>query len=122
MKSLKLKVIVICLLGVTIIGYVSYRVWSYYGEFLYEEVSPNKEFSLRIYKKPGLFEMNFTMPGDSTCRPIWIRLYDSKGKKHNEMLSDDCSLEGKIFWLEHEVLMPDGSTIWKLPYKIKVDN
>ncbi|THB68239.1 MAG: hypothetical protein D6B27_02900 [Gammaproteobacteria bacterium] len=100
-------------------AYVSFEICAYYGEFLGEEFSPNKEFSLRYYRKPKLFEMNFTMPGDSTCRPVWIRLYDSNDVKHAEKLTDNCNLEGRTYWFENEVLLRDFRTTWVLPHKIK---
>ncbi len=79
-----------------------------------EEFSQNKKYSIRYYESFAPFKVNWTMPGDESCKPIWVRLYNDSGNKINEVFSNNCELENEITWLEKEVILPDGNTIWAL--------
>ena len=88
---------------------------TYCGSLLGEEHSLDGAYSLRYYKTLNPFGMVWSMPGDAACEPLWIRLYDRKDTKLAEMLTTNCELENEPRWLERELILPDGKTIWKLP-------
>lgn len=84
----------------------------YLGNYLREERSPDQEHVLRYDSATDSFNLTWSLPGKSDCTPRWIRLYDRHGKKLNEMYTTDCALENPVIWLEGEVVLPDGKTVW----------
>lgn len=90
-------------------------IFMYRGVYLGEERSPNKEFFLRYYSSINPLKMFWSMPGGSSCKPRWLRLYDKSGDKLNELYTTDCALEMPVNWLGSEIILPDGNTLWTLP-------
>ena len=101
--------------GIVVFAGIGLGVYVYRGIFLGEEYSPNKAYSLRYYSSFNIFHMEWSMPGDSACKPRWVRLYDKNGTKLNELYSSDCALENQVHWLDTEIILPDGVTVWRLP-------
>ena len=89
-------------------------IFSYRGKFIGELTSSNGKYTLRYYSSFNPLKMEFSFPGGSSCKPMWIRLYNDDGKKLNQMYTSSCAQENKVTWLEDKVLLPDGETIWPL--------
>lgn len=87
----------------------------YHGSYLGEEQSPDGKFSLRYYKSVDPFRIRWSMPGDGACDPLWVRLFDQKGRQLNELRSSSCMRENQVLWTDGEVFLSDGITVWKLP-------
>jgi hypothetical protein len=117
MKYRKLKALLYGFILVTIVGVAAFYYYRYHGILLGEEHSPDGKYSLRYYRAYNPFVMVWSMPGDSACKPRWIRLYGKDGDKLEEMYTTDCSLENPVYWLDSELILPDGDTIWRLPEK-----
>lgn len=112
-KKLKIGLLLFFLfLAFTIIGL---GVYTYRGIFLGEEYSPNKEYLLRYYSSFDPFSMYWSMPGGTACKRRWVRLYNKEGNKLNEIYTTDCALENQAQWLDTELILPDGNTVWVLP-------
>jgi hypothetical protein len=102
--------VTVILLGGIIAAFLFYR-----GTYLGEQPHPQGGFSLRYYKSYNPFQMVWSMPGDSACTPEWVRLYNRDGEKLNELYSTNCKRGMEPHWLEGQVILPDGETIWSLP-------
>jgi len=90
-------------------------IFAYRGVYLGTEISPNKKYSLHYYRSYNPFRMFWSMPGGSACEPRWVRLYGVSEKKLNELYTTSCALEMQATWLDKQVILPDGDTIWELP-------
>lgn len=88
---------------------------AYRGQYLAQESSPTGEYTLKYYSSFNPFKIQWTMPGDSSCKPRWVRLYNKNGDKLNELYSNDCAIEMQVSWFDDQVVLPDGETIWPLP-------
>ena len=110
---------ILTILAVLIIPGIGLGIYAYRGTYLGGETSPNNNFILRYYSSINPFKMHWSMPGGSSCKPAWLRLYDKSGKKLKELYTTDCSFEGKTHWLDNELLLPDGKTILKLPSRAR---
>lgn len=95
-------------------GALALRTYLYYGTYTGKETSPDGRFTLKYYVVNNPFAFNWTMPGDSVCRPLWLRLYDQSGGKMHELRTDNCNVENRTYWDENQVILPDGQTIWPL--------
>lgn len=115
MNLKKFKIGILAIILILVITLVSLGIYTYRGSYLGEESSPNKAYSLRYYSTINPLKMFWSMPGGSSCKPRWIRLYDKSGAKLNELYTTDCALEMPINWLDKELILPDGNTIWNLP-------
>lgn len=93
--------------------------YTYRGVYLGAEDSPNSEYSLRYYSSFNPFRMLWSMPGDSACTPRWVRLYDKSENKLKELYTTSCELEMPANWLDKQVVLPDGKTVWGLPKPAK---
>ncbi len=87
---------------------------AYRGNYIGQENHPNGDFSLRYYSTFNPFKMEWSMPGGSSCKPRWVRLYNREGSKLNEVLLTDCDMEMEAQWVENQVILPDTETIWDL--------
>jgi hypothetical protein len=105
--------------GVVAIVALLLSVKAYRGTLIGEHRSPDGAFSLRYYESFNLFEIVWSMPGDSACEPRWVRLFDKADHKLKEIYTTSCNLENRPRWLETELILPDGETIWKLPDRSK---
>lgn len=90
-------------------------LYAYQGTLLGSENSPNGEFTIRYYRSFNPFRIIWSMPGSSACEPRWVRLYDKSDTKLYEHYTTSCSLEMQVNWLDRQVVLPDGTTIWELP-------
>jgi hypothetical protein len=90
-------------------------LYAYLGVYLGAESGPNNEFSLRYYRSFNPFRMYWSTPGGTACEPRWIRLYDKSGNKLHELYTTSCALEMPVNWLDGQVVLPDGNTVWALP-------
>ncbi len=88
---------------------------AYFGVYLGENRSPDGKFTIRYYDSPNPFRMKWSMPGDSACSPVWVRLYNKDGDKLNEMYTTNCQLGMDPFWSGNQVFLPDDETGWELP-------
>ena len=112
-----IKYFIVIVIVIVLLMVVSIAIYTYRGTYLGEEFSDDKQYSLRYYSTIhplNPLRLSFSMPGGSACQPEWVRLYNSRGEKLNEILSSTCLREMDVSWLEGEVLIGDGETIWPL--------
>lgn len=106
-----LKYLLIALiLAIMVTGFLAYH-----GQYLGQEKSPNGMYTLKYYSSFNPFKMQWSMPGSSSCKPRWIRLYDKQGNKLKELFTTECEMEMPVRWLDKQAILPDGKTIWQLP-------
>lgn len=110
LKILLSSVFVSLILAGVVLGVLAYR-----GVYLGAENSPDNKYTLRYYRSHNYFKLFWSMPGGPACEPRWIRLYDGAETKLNELYTTSCALEMSVSWLDKQVILPDGSTIWELP-------
>jgi hypothetical protein len=108
-RYMAILVVVLLLVGLLV------AIQAYRGTYLGEQQSPCGRFSLRYYESFNPFKMKWSMPGDAACTPEWIRLYSKNGEKLNELYTTSCETEVEPHWLNDELNLSDGVTIWKLP-------
>jgi hypothetical protein len=102
-------------IAVLFLGSILATALAYRGTYLGEQQRPDEMFSLHYYKSFNPFQMVWSMPGDTACTPEWVRLYNRDGEKLNELYTTNCKREMEPHWLEDQVILPDGETIWRLP-------
>ena len=115
MNHKKLKIVLVSVLLLLILTGTGLSLYAYRGVYLGSENSPNNNYSLRYYSSFNPFKIFWSMPGGSACEPRWIRLYDKSETKLNELYTTSCALEMQAHWIEKQVILPDGNTIWELP-------
>ena len=113
----KVKNILIFFALLLVLAATGLGIYAYRGSYLGEEYSPNKEYTLRYDSSINPFKMYWSMPGDSACRPMWVRLYDQSGAKLNELYTTSCELGMRASWYDQQVTLRDGNTMWDLPSK-----
>lgn len=105
-----LGVTAVLLLGGALLTVLSGRV-----TLIGEQHNPDGMFALRYYRVFHPLRMVWSMPGDSACEPRSARLFAKDGSELNGMQTTSCDLENQPRWLETELVLPDGKTVWQLP-------
>jgi hypothetical protein len=102
--------LLLIIIAIIITAYLAYK-----GNYLGEESNPDGEYTLKYYSTFNPFKMQWSMPGGSSCKPRWVRLYNKAGDKLNELYTTDCAMEMDARWIGGEVILSDGNTMWTLP-------
>lgn len=84
-KWLKVTLSVVAIVAV----FTTYK-W-YAGTYTWKNVSPDGEYELRYY---STFDFSLPRPFTS-CSSVWVRLYNKKGKKLEELLRHSCGSGGR---------------------------